>query len=254
MSNRGGRSVPFPSTIVHNRDRVLDAVRRATRHPSSAHEGADGARCAYPEEKDPRSRPWRDPRELCAEFIAEFERLGRYEDQQFGAAWVVSSLDEAAERLNALFHREDVHRVCAARGELTELVLPRTSREDIKLTWALGPGRAGHALAECDLGITDCACLVAHTGSVLVTTAGGRSRAASLLPPIHVVLASVDQLVPDVPDAIDRLVAVHETQGMPSTYTFITGASRTADIEKVLVIPAHGPRELYAILMDDATS
>jgi L-lactate dehydrogenase complex protein LldG len=88
--------------------------------------------------------------------------------------------------------------------------------------------------------------LVAATGSVFVSSACG-GRGAAVVAPIHIVLAFTDQLVPDLEAAFARL---HQ-QGTPeqnSMMVLITGSSRTADIEKILVMGAHGPRRFVVAL------
>jgi L-lactate dehydrogenase complex protein LldG len=98
-------------------------------------------------------------------------------------------------------------------------------------------------LGTCDLGVTGCDCLVAQTGSIFVSTRTAGGRALSVLPPTHLVLARREQLVPDLPAAFALLR--HRYGGRwPSTLTLITGPSRTADIEKILVLGAHGPKRL----------
>ncbi|MDD4992885.1 MAG: lactate utilization protein [Paludibacter sp.] len=96
-------------------------------------------------------------------------------------------------------------------------------------------------------GITGCEFLIARTGSVLVSSASESGRQMSVFPPIHIVLAHVSQLV-GYPE--DALVAVQDKYGdtLPSTISTITGPSRTADIEKTLVLGAHGPKELVVFL------
>jgi L-lactate dehydrogenase complex protein LldG len=98
-------------------------------------------------------------------------------------------------------------------------------------------------LAACDVGITDCDALVAQTGSVLVTSRSAGGRALSVLPPHHVVVARHEQLVPDLPAAFALLKAKYGG-GYPSMTSFITGPSRTGDIERILVLGAHGPKKL----------
>lgn len=88
--------------------------------------------------------------------------------------------------------------------------------------------------------------LVAATGSVFVSSACG-GRGAAVVAPIHIVLAFNDQLVPDLEAAFARL----RQQGTPeqnSMMVLITGSSRTADIEKILVMGAHGPRRFVVAL------
>jgi L-lactate dehydrogenase complex protein LldG len=103
-------------------------------------------------------------------------------------------------------------------------------------------------LESCDVGITECDALIAQTGSVLVTGRSAGGRALSVLPPHHVVLARRDQLIADLPDAFALLKKKYGTD-FPSFISFITGPSRTGDIERILVLGAHGPRKLTIILL-----
>jgi len=97
------------------------------------------------------------------------------------------------------------------------------------------------------VGITGCEFLVARTGSVLVSSANQSGRQMTVFPPVHIVLAHVSQLV-NYP--VDALTAIQEKYGnsLPSTISTITGPSRTADIEKTLVLGAHGPKEFAVFL------
>ncbi len=98
----------------------------------------------------------------------------------------------------------------------------------------------------CQATITLTEALVAATGSILVSASCG-GRGASVVAPCHIVLASLEQLVPDLEAA---LVQVQEN-GIVSRNSFlglITGSSRTADIEKILVMGAHGPRRLVVVI------
>ena len=104
-------------------------------------------------------------------------------------------------------------------------------------------------LERCDVGITACDALIAQTASVLVTSHSAGGRALSVLPPHHVVLASAEQMVTTMADGFDVLRAKHENN-WPSFISFITGPSRTADIERVLVLGAHGPKKMTVILIE----
>lgn len=99
-------------------------------------------------------------------------------------------------------------------------------------------------------GITGCEFLVARTGSVMVSSAQGSGRKLIVFPEVHLVAAYASQLVPDLKDALAAMKKKYDS-GMPSMVTLITGPSRTADIEKTLVIGAHGPRELYVFFIED---
>jgi len=112
------------------------------------------------------------------------------------------------------------------------------------------PGEAlgKDALEACDAGITACECLVAQTGSILVASDSCGGRGLSILPHCHVVIATVDQVVPVLADAL-ALVRDQHAGRLPSMLSFITGPSRTGDIERILVLGAHGPKELIVILV-----
>jgi L-lactate dehydrogenase complex protein LldG len=98
-------------------------------------------------------------------------------------------------------------------------------------------------VAQCDAGISDWDVLVAQTGTVVVTTRIAGGRALSVLPPHHVVLTQRAQLVPDFPAAFKVLAAKYGA-GHPSMISLITGPGRTGDIERILVLRAHGPKKL----------
>lgn len=100
------------------------------------------------------------------------------------------------------------------------------------------------------VGMTRCESLVARLGSIMVSTGQMTGRQIFIYPEIHIVLAYASQLVGDLKDAIVKLRKKYE-QRMPSMVTLITGPSRTADIEKTLVMGAHGPKELYVFLLED---
>ncbi len=103
---------------------------------------------------------------------------------------------------------------------------------------------AGNAsVREADLGITGCDYLLARTGSIVLTARSAGGRALSVLPPVHLVIARREQIVADL-DAVVGPLRQRYGASWPSMLTVISGASRTADIEKVLVMGAHGPKRL----------
>jgi L-lactate dehydrogenase complex protein LldG len=94
--------------------------------------------------------------------------------------------------------------------------------------------------------ITTAEALVALTGSVLVSAACG-GRGASIVAPVHIVIANAEQLVPDLDTAFE-LMRERNLAFQNSYICLITGSSRTADIEKILVMGAHGPIRLIVVL------
>ncbi len=94
--------------------------------------------------------------------------------------------------------------------------------------------------------ITLCEALVAQTGSVLVSSANG-GRQATVIAPVHIVFARLNQLVPDL-EAVFARIYERGIASKNSYVCLITGSSRTADIEKILIMGAHGPRRLIVVL------
>ncbi|HTS19790.1 MAG TPA: lactate utilization protein [Verrucomicrobiae bacterium] len=104
-------------------------------------------------------------------------------------------------------------------------------------------GDANASVRECDLGVTGCDYLVAQTGSIIVTAVSAGGRAVSVLPPVHLVVARREQIAPDLATAM-ALLRKRYNKRWPSALSVITGPSRTGDIEKILVMGAHGPKRL----------
>lgn len=104
-------------------------------------------------------------------------------------------------------------------------------------------------LALCDASITGCELLIARTGSILMSTAQAGGRTVSVYAPVHICIAYTSQLVYDVKEAL-QIIKEKYTGKLPSLITLATGPSRTADIEKTLVVGVHGPKEVYVFLVE----
>ena len=102
-----------------------------------------------------------------------------------------------------------------------------------------------------ELGITGVDYAIAETGTVVLLPRKGISRLVSLLPPVHLALVRSDEVLESLDDLyLLRRLEYHRNNGdMGSYLNFITGPSRTADIEQTLVIGAHGPRETHMIIL-----
>ncbi len=101
-----------------------------------------------------------------------------------------------------------------------------------------------------EVGVTACEALIARNGSILISNADASGRRLSVYPPVHIVIAKTSQLVMDIKHGM-ALMREKYGNDLPSMITTITGPSRTADIEKMLVLGAHGPKELYLLLLED---
>jgi len=102
---------------------------------------------------------------------------------------------------------------------------------------------------QADVGFTLCEALVARNGSILLSNGNMAGRRLSIYPPVHIVLAYTSQMVLDIKDGLKLLKTKYENN-LPSMISNVTGPSRTADIEKTLVLGAHGPKELFVFLLE----
>jgi L-lactate dehydrogenase complex protein LldG len=102
---------------------------------------------------------------------------------------------------------------------------------------------------QAEVGFTLCEALIARNGSILLSNANMAGRRLSIYPPVHIVLAYTSQLVLDLKDGF-KVIKDKYGKDLPSMITNVTGPSRTADIEKTLVLGAHGPKEVFVFLID----
>jgi len=103
-----------------------------------------------------------------------------------------------------------------------------------------------------DACITGCEMLIARTGSILLSSRQNMGRTAPVYYPVHIVFAYTNQVVFDIEDGINGLKKKYGTD-LPSMINLTTGPSRTADIEKTLVVGVHGPGEVFCFLINAET-
>ncbi len=101
-----------------------------------------------------------------------------------------------------------------------------------------------------EVSIMQCEALIARTGSILISSRQASGRTLPVFPPVNIVIASTRQLVPDIHEGFAAIRKRYDGN-FPSMVNLNTGPSRTADIEKTLVLGAHGPREVYVFLIDN---
>ena len=117
---------------------------------------------------------------------------------------------------------------------------------------AASRGEVRRRLAESGMGITGADYAIAETGSVIVLPRRGLSRLVSVSPPVHVAIVRPSDVLGTLDDlfALRRLEYHRNGGDMGSYLNFITGPSRTADIEQTIVVGVHGPREVHLVLLD----
>lgn len=106
-----------------------------------------------------------------------------------------------------------------------------------------------HDLASCNASLTRCEFLIARTGSIMMSSTQVSGRTTSVYAPVHICIAYTSELVYDIKDGLQLLKEKYPNQ-LPSLITIATGPSRTADIEKTLVVGIHGPKEVYVFLVE----
>jgi L-lactate dehydrogenase complex protein LldG len=232
---------------MDEREKILGRIREALRvaAPRPGHQAKDTAgeqhRDGPPSE---RAREW-----LPAVGSAPEEQLSLFRKMAIdlkAEVVVVKGEPELMQAIQSMAAVEGWKKVGIHSGNLTDLVnrslgLPKCLT-DVPYETA--------DLENCDAGISECDALVAQTGSVLVTNRSAGGRALSVLPPHHVVLARETQIVADLPEAFALLKRKY-APNYPSFISFITGPSRTGDIERILVLGAHGPKRLTVLLLEE---
>jgi L-lactate dehydrogenase complex protein LldG len=155
---------------------------------------------------------------------------------------VLANRDEMVAVLRRMRDEAGWKRIATHSGELTDAAADALDLPVCRTDGGYDP----FEMEQCEVGITQCDAVVAQTGSVLITCKSAGGRTLSILPPHHIVLARRDQLVPDLTVAF---AVLRETYGdnFPSLISFVTGPSRTGDIERILVLGAHGPKQLTVL-------
>ena len=104
------------------------------------------------------------------------------------------------------------------------------------------------AQADDRVSLTGAVCGIAETGTLMLTSGENSPTSLNFLPDYHIVLLTMEQILPRMEDAWDRLRKIHEQ--MPRTVNFISGPSKTADVEQTVEYGAHGPRCLHVVLVE----
>jgi L-lactate dehydrogenase complex protein LldG len=134
-------------------------------------------------------------------------------------------------------------------GPFADRVTEGLRRSEVEILEPDGKTGGREASARADLGVTGALLGVASSGSVLVAAGPSSSRLASLLPPSHLAVLPTERLVAGFEELFAALGEHLETA---SSAVLISGPSRTADIEMVLVRGVHGPRHVHVLLVEEA--
>lgn len=214
----------MPAAENSARERMLARIRSALRTAAPRHQPVGGAGPIFVPVENPLARFER-------ECVANSTELMR-----------VPNAREAGEALRTVLASVPSGEIYVQDAPLLRRVL-ESMRDERAVRWS----NSGAPSESSQATITGAECLVASSGSILIASSAA-GRGASVVAPVHIVVAGEAQLVPDLASALARV----KERGLPernSALFLITGSSRTADIEKILVLGAHGPRRLNVILV-----
>ncbi|TFG99376.1 MAG: hypothetical protein E4H13_08915 [Calditrichales bacterium] len=152
----------------------------------------------------------------------------------------------AADLLIGLLKKHDASACAAHHFPLLDKLVKTTGQLASSLTFIDDKKISGIEFANYEIGLTAADYLVARTGSIFIRTLSAGGRRLSVLPPVHIVLAEEKQIVSSLDDVLRE---GHFETGNWSFASLISGPSRTSDIEKQLVLGAHGPKQLIVVLL-----
>lgn len=188
--------------------------------------------------------------DLCAALATEIEGVG-------GFPQLVPDLAAARESLIQLIEEYKVTSALCWRHEvldrlgLADLLASRNiARQDYDALVPLDSAKRRETIIAAEMGISSVDFAIAETGTLVVCAKPGQERMASLLAPVHVAIVTRAQIVPDLFDVFDKLGAAG-SEHLPSNVAFITGPSKTGDIELQLTTGVHGPGKWHVIVVGD---
>jgi L-lactate dehydrogenase complex protein LldG len=198
------------------------------------------------------------PEDYQTKFEAEWEKVA-------GVAYRVADMDELKAVFQKILARPETQAVTLSGNPLlAELDIAHRLTGVVKLVtvWSEGKGGTGtNSLAEFNkasfaagAGITGVDYVLAESGTLVLSSATEKVQIASLAPPIHIALYRRNQLVGSLEEVLAKL-PIARTQDLTTagrSAVFVTGTSRTADIEQILIRGVHGPREAHTILVEDS--
>ena len=185
---------------------------------------------------------------LVKQFVAALQEL------TVKVAFAAGPAEAQAAVVTALQQRNITEVIAWDDPLLDELGMPTAARQAgiawIAATPEMSPEVYREAAANAGAGITGVDWAVADTGTLALLSGPGRPRSASLVPSVHIALVRKSLLRPNAAGLFKELTALSAAGGIPSSLNLVTGPSRTADIEHILVRKVHGPGELIAVLLE----
>lgn len=205
------------------RIRILQRLRRALKQKTTA---------PYPEVEDDENIFEPAPEALDLLFAEQFKALG-------GEFIYCESNEALVAALQQLIKLKGWQQLHCADARILHLLKSNEFDAPINTTTKMTEG---------SVALTGCMQLLARTGSILFSSVQIEGRRYGIAPDVHIVIAYPNQLVYNIKEAL--ATQLQRFNPLPSMLSLTSGASRTADIEKTLVMGAHGPKELYVFFVD----
>ncbi|MFN2144416.1 MAG: lactate utilization protein C [Anaerolineales bacterium] len=158
-----------------------------------------------------------------------------------GEVYLVENRKAAIEKLGELLTELDVENVVTHRE--TPLVGISEVFPDLHWYFAGETDDYRAACARADLGLTSAEYAFAETGSLVIESGSDKARMTSLLPPVHIALLPESRILPSIFEWVEK-----RPDPFPANLVFISGPSKTADIEQTLIVGVHGPKRLIVIV------
>jgi L-lactate dehydrogenase complex protein LldG len=186
---------------------------------------------------------------LIEQFGAELTRVG-------GRFFRAANVALASEYIERLAVAAGAKRMVGWDAPLLEKIAPPGSLEKFGVEFLrdrTGENDFVRTAIDSDIGITTVDYAMADTGTLVLISGEGRARSASLVPPVHVAVVEARQIIAGLDDLFTLMAenGNRSDRELASAITFITGPSRTADIELTLVVGVHGPQQLHVILLTE---
>ena len=204
----------------------LDAVRSEHKHPSIPTVTESSAPAGLT---------------LVEQFCDSLKAVG-------GHCEVVPDITGAARVVEQIIEQLQAPRIAASDSQLVARVIEKV-QSDVELHTSASTA----ALFDCELGITGAQWAVAETGTLVLESERERHRLASLVPPVHIAVLEAHCVRHTLGEILTALGENHALN-LSRTVTFITGPSRTSDIELTPAIGVHGPGELYVIIIENTSN
>lgn len=169
--------------------------------------------------------------DIIERFKFEFERVG--------GIFIKTTPQKIFDDISSIITSENITRVFIEKfeDEIDNIL------KNLPLTQIITQPHSIEQLAQIDASVTGCDFLIAETGTIVFIHNENRFKSSLLLPRIHIVIANVEKFCPTFEDLFTKIGKNFDSIFM------VTGPSRTADIEKVIVLGVHGPQKVYLLLI-----